>query len=508
MTPIRLLAAKIRALLRGRRDDAILADELAEHLDLLADDLVRQGRTPAEARRLARLRLGGAEQVAESARDQRRLPWLDSLGRDLRLAARSLVRSPRFAVTAVLSLAVGVAANTVGFGFLYGYLIRPLPFAHGDRLVSVLTSAPARGQDRWGVTLQELRVVTDAARPFEAVAAATIATVNMTGAGEPRRLEASVVSSHLFTMLDIRPLVGRVFVADDEREAAGRVAILGENLWRSAFAGDPQVVGRPVTLDGEPVTVIGVVPASPAWSPWAQLYLPIGKAQRAEPGERMFRFVARLAPGTTIDRANRDLDVLSAALAKQFPDDNAGVRLFAEDLRTDLLDDNRDPVLALYGVVSLILVLSCANVATLLVMRNASRSGEFAIRASLGAGRGQIIRQVLAEHGLVTLCGVWPAWWPVSGPGVSSRRRSAPRPVRSGSISTREASRCSPASSSPARSCSARSPRGPSPGRSSPRRARTCAAGRPAPIADDCVRGSPSSRSRPPSWCWSPPAWC
>jgi predicted permease len=405
MTPLRLLLAKLRALVHRDRDAAVLAEELAAHVDLLTEDLLREGMTPVEARRQARLRLGGTTQVAEAARDQRGLPWLETLARDLRLGFRSLRRSPLFAVTATLSLAVGVAANTVGFGFLYGYLIRPLPFTDGSRLVSVMASAPSRGQDRWGVTIQELRAVQGRTRSFDAVAAGTVATLDMTGADEPRRIEASVVSTHLFSMLGIRPLAGRVFTSDDERGASGRVVLLGERLWQTAFGGDPGVVGRAITLDRQPYTVIGVLPASPAWNAWAQLHLPIGSGLLAEPRDRRYRFVARLAPGTTIEQANRDLEVLSAALARQYPDDNAGVRLFAEDLRTDLLDDNREPVLILYGVVSLLLLLACANVATLLVMRSASRSGEFAIRASLGAGRIQIVRQVLAEHAIVTVAG-------------------------------------------------------------------------------------------------------
>jgi predicted permease len=405
MTTIRLVLAKLRALVHRRRDAAGLAEELAAHVDLLAEDLVREGVTPQEARRQARLRLGGTTQVAEAAHDQRGLPWLDILARDLRFGFRSLRRNPLFAVTATLSLAVGVAANTVGFGFLYGYLVRPLPFADGSRLVSIMAAAPSRGQDRWGVTIQDLRAIQGRTRSFDAVAAGTVATVDMTGADEPRRIEASVVSTHLFSMLGIRPLVGRLFTSDDERGASGRVVLLGERLWRTAFGGDRGVVGRAITLDREPYTVVGVLPASPAWNAWAQLHLPIGQALLAEPRDRRYRFVAHLAPGTTIDRANRDLEVLSAALAREYPDDNAGVRLFAEDLRTDLLDDNREPVLILYGVVSLLLLLACANVATLLVMRSTSRSGEFAIRASLGAGRIQIVRQVLVEHAVVTVAG-------------------------------------------------------------------------------------------------------
>ena len=150
MTGIRLVLAQLRALVRNGRDDADLARELAAHVDLLTEDLVRQGLSLQEARRQARLRLGGTQQVVLLTRDQRGLPWIEQVGRDLRLAIRSLQRNPLFAVTAIVSLAIGVAANTVGFAFLYGYLIRPLPFTDGSRLVSVLTSAPSRGVDRWG----------------------------------------------------------------------------------------------------------------------------------------------------------------------------------------------------------------------------------------------------------------------------------------------------------------------------------------------------------------------
>ena len=405
MTALRVLLAKLRALVRPGCDDAVLAEELAFHLDLLAEDLARNGMNPQEARRQAHLRLGGTTQVIEAARDQRGIPWLETLARDLRLAFRSLRRNPLFAVTATLSLAIGVAANTVGFGFLYGYLIRPLPFTDGSRLVSVLAAAPSFGVDRLGVTLQDLRAVQSLKRSFDAVAANSVSTVDLTGEGEPRRLETGVVSTDLFQLLGIQPIVGRLFSADDERGASGNVVILGERLWRSAFAGDRRVVGRAVTLDRETFTVVGVLPAAPAWSAWAELYLPIGPDLLAQPQDRRYRFVAHLSPGISIDQANRDLEVLSASLAETFPTNNTGVRLFAEDLRTDLLDDNREPMLILYGVVSLLLLLACANVATLFVMRSESRSGEFAIRASLGAGQGQIVRQVMAEHALVTMAG-------------------------------------------------------------------------------------------------------
>ena len=405
MTRIRLVLAKLRALVHLRRDDAELAQELATHNDLLAEDLERQGLPPHEARRQARLRLGGTGQVLEATRDQRGLPWLELLARDLRLAVRSLRRSPLFAVTAILSLAVGVAANTVGFGFLYGYLIRPLPFTDGSRLVSVLTTAPSRGQDRWGVTLQEFGELQTRARSFDAAAAVSVTTVDLTGGDEPRRLMASVVSPHLYKLLGIRPLVGRIFDPSDGRASAGPVVLLGERLWRTAFGADERIVGRSVTLSRRPYTVVGVLAAAPAFQPWADLALTIGPDELAEPRDRRYRLVAHLAPGASIGQANRELEVLSASLARAYPAENSGVRLFAEDLRIDLLDENRGPVLALYGVVSLILLLACANVATLFVMRSASRSGEFAIRASLGAGRLQIVRQVLVEHAVVTLAG-------------------------------------------------------------------------------------------------------
>jgi predicted permease len=184
-----------------------------------------------------------------------------------------------------------------------------------------------------------------------------------------------------------------------------RPARLAEGFWRSTFGADPNIIGRAIALDREPYTVVGVLPASPAWGAWAKLYTPIDKGLMAQPGERRYRLVARLAPGVDVEQANRELEGLSVSLAAAYPKDNEGVRIFAEDLRADLLDDRDDAILVLYGVVSLLLLLACANVATLLVMRSASRSGEFAIRASLGGRRIQIVRQVLVEHAVVTLAG-------------------------------------------------------------------------------------------------------
>ena len=334
----------------------------------------------------------------------KRIP-LDHLARDLRLAVRSLRRNPLFAVTAALSLAVGVAANTVGFGFLYGYLIRPLPFTDSSRLVSVLTAAPSRGTDRGSVTLQEFGEVQARTRSFDGVAAVSMASLDLIGGDEPRRLMASIVSPSLHRLLGTRPLAGRVFDAGDARGAAGPVVLISERLWRTAFGADERIVGRSITLDRRPYTVVGVLPTAQEFVSLADLTLPIGPDELAQPQDRRYRLVAHLAPGTSVEQVNRDLDVLSASLARAYPTENTGVRLFAEDLRTDLLDENRGPVLILYGVVSLILLLACANVATLLVMRSASRSGEFAIRASLGAGRLQIVRQVLLEHAVVTFAG-------------------------------------------------------------------------------------------------------
>jgi hypothetical protein len=298
MTPLRLLLAKLRALVRRGRDDAELAEELAAHIDLLADDLVREGLSPQEARRQARLRLGGTTQVAEAARDQRGIPWLEHLARDVRLAVRSLRRSPLFAVTAILSLAVGVAANTVGFAYLYGYLIRPLPFTDGSRLVTVLTTAPSRGMDRWGVTLQELGDIQSRTRSFDAIAARSVASVDLTGSDEPRRLMASVVSPDLHRQLGIRPLLGRVFDAGDGRGSAGPVVFLSEKLWRASFGADERIAGRSVTLNRRPYTVVGVLPANEGFSDHADLWLAVGPDEVAQPQDQRCRCTGTSCPPT------------------------------------------------------------------------------------------------------------------------------------------------------------------------------------------------------------------
>jgi putative ABC transport system permease protein len=414
--------------MQGNRDERAIR-EMADHLEDLTRDALARGMTEKEAEELAMRWLGDPTTATSEilSAEPGRLGalasrWLDhheyemrirggarrlfaGVLRDLRFALRSMRRNPLFAVTATLSLAVGVAANTIGFGFLYGYLIRPLPYTDGSRLVSVLAAVPSRGQDRTGVTLQDLRGVQGLTGTFDAVAATTVATVNLTGVDEPRRLEASVISVHLLNLVGIRPILGRLFTADDERGASGPVVLLSEPLWRSTFGGDAAAVGRTITLDQKSHTVIGVLPASPAWNPWGQLSLPIDRDLLAQPSDRRYRFVAHLAAGVPIGRANQDLEALSASLAQSYAADNTGVKLFAEDLRTDLLDDNREPALVLYGVVSLILLLACANVATLLVMRSASRSGELGIRASLGASRFQIGRQLFVEHAVITSAG-------------------------------------------------------------------------------------------------------
>jgi hypothetical protein len=405
MTRFRIVLAKLRALFRERHDDAEFAQEFAAHLDLFADDLVREGVAPDEARRQARLRVGGSAQLREIVRHQRGLPMLEELVLDLRFAARALCRSPRFAVTAALSLAVGVAANTEAFAFLYGYLIRPLPFADGARLATVLAT-PSRGVERWQLSLSEFEEVRTLARSFDGCAAYGRASVDLLGGDELRRLMAGVVSANLHQLLGIRPVLGRTFVEEDGRGSAGPVVLISEGLWRDASGSRADIVGTAVILNGRPHAVVGVLPVVPDSFPsLTSLWFPIGLGRPDDAGERVFRLVARLAPGVALDAANRELDVLSASLAKARSAESAGVRLFAEDLRADLLDDNRDPVLILYAVVSLMLVLACVNVATLLVTRNADRASEFAVRASLGAGRFRIIRQLTAENALLAIAG-------------------------------------------------------------------------------------------------------
>jgi predicted permease len=389
-------------------------EELDFHLDLVARELVEEG-WPEEAACLeAARRFGDLETTRRVCRDldlykEKQMKWmkaLDEIGQDLRFALRQLAKSPGFTLIAILTLALGVGATTAIFSVVDGILLRPLPFPEPERLVRVY---PLEEGEPSAFSVLNYLDWRKQSRTMEAASLLDAGSMNLTGAGgEPERLTGAWVSPEFFSVLKAPLLAGRGFAPGEDKPGASKVVVLTEALWRRRFGGDRGLLGRTVNLDGTPYTVIGVAGRN-RWPATVDLWVPFELNERQlDPRNRGAIFlsaVARLAPGTTLERARAEARTIAARLAAQYPDKNTGYQMDVVGMQTYMVGDVRKPLLILMGAVLFVLLIACVNVANLLLVRASARESELAVRTALGAGRARVVRQLLTESVVLALLG-------------------------------------------------------------------------------------------------------